>query len=105
MLVAMMKRKKSMQTDAPEEFQKQILQEIKKLEEVPSEEELDLLVKQLLKVELPVWRRNFWLPKWTDRKEETIPSKTQYLEDLARCRRNGKIERGREKLAVKCGAS
>ena len=43
MLVALMEGHMIMQREGPEEFQKQILQEIKELEEKLSTEELDLL--------------------------------------------------------------
>ena len=41
LLVAMMERNKIMQREAPEEFQKQIFQELKKLEARLSEEEME----------------------------------------------------------------
>ena len=46
LLVAMLERKKIMSREAPEEFQKQIFQEIKKLEERLSEKEMELLGKK-----------------------------------------------------------
>ena len=46
MFLALMERKKSLLREAPEEFQKQIFQEITNLEERLSGEEMELLEKK-----------------------------------------------------------